>query len=484
MPGIILLGLGPGDPLLLTRQAWQILEEADEIILRTRQHPVIAGLPAGLEVHSFDDLYESSASFEETYSRIVEQVLALARRPQGVIYAVPGHPLVAESTVPQILRRARLEGLSVQVIEGLSFLEPSFTALGFDPFPQMALVDAFEMAKAHHPPFSPAVPLLIAQIHSRQMASDVKLTLMAVYPDEHPVTLLHAAGTPDCQVEQLLLYEIDRSDRIGLLTSLYVPPMSGAASLESFQDVIAHLRDPQGGCPWDLRQNHQTLRPNLLEEAYELLAALDADDPAAMREELGDLLLQIVMHTQLASEYGEFSMAEVIQGIRAKIIHRHPHVFAGLDLKDEQGVLENWERLKAAERESNGQKEKSLLDGVSVGLPALNQAQEYQGRAARVGFDWHDLAGVLDKLAEEIGELQNTVDLDERAAELGDVLFSLVNLARWLDVDAESALRQTNTKFRQRFSYIERAAKAQGRELKQMSLAELDALWDEAKLQP
>lgn len=484
MPGIILLGLGPGDPLLLTRQAWQILEQADEITLRTRQHPVIAGLPAGLEVHSFDDLYESSASFEETYSRIVDQVLVLARRPQGVIYAVPGHPLVAESTGAEILRRARVEGLPVQLIEGLSFLEPSFTALGLDPFPQMALVDAFDVARVHYPPFSPAVPQLIAQIHSRQMASDVKLTLMAVYPDQYPVTLLHAAGTPDCQVEHLLLYEIDRSDRIGLLTSLYVPALSGAASLESFQDVIAHLRDPQGGCPWDLRQNHQTLRPNLLEEAYELLAALDTDDPEAMREELGDLLLQIVMHTQLASEYGEFSMAEVIQGVRAKIIHRHPHVFAGLDLRDEQGVLENWERLKAAERESNGQKEKSLLDGVSVGLPALNQAQEYQGRAARVGFDWPDLEGVLDKLAEEIGELQNAVDLDERAAELGDVLFSLVNLARRLDVDAESALRQTNAKFRQRFSYIERAAKIQGKEMKQMSLAELDALWDEAKLQP
>jgi len=478
--GITLLGLGPGDPALLTRQAWELLESIDEIYLRTRQHPVVAGLPPHLKVHSFDDLYQQGEDFAAVYSAIVEQVMALGRRPEGVVYAVPGHPFVAEATCPEIARRARLEGIPLRVVEGLSFLEPTLTALGVDPFPHLALVDALELVDAHVPPFPTSAPAIVAQIHSQVVASHTKLVLMSLYPDEHPVRLVHAAGTSNALVESVPLYEIDRSQHIGLLTALYVPPLGPATSFEAFQELIAHLRAPDG-CPWDKEQTHQTLRAHLIEEAYEVLEALDADDAGAMREEFGDLLLQIVLHAQIASEYGEFNMADVLESIHKKIVYRHPHVFGDLDLKDTQGVLQNWERLKEAERSANGKSETGLLDGVALALPALVQAQEYQGRAGRVGFDWSDIQGVIDKLHEELKEVNAAQVPEERASEIGDLLFAAVNLARWYDVDAESALREANARFRKRFSQIEAGARAQGRSVSDLSLDEMEDLWQRAK---
>jgi tetrapyrrole methylase family protein/MazG family protein len=401
-----------------------------------------------------------------------------------VVYAVPGHPYVAEATCPEIARRARLEGIPVQVIEGLSFIEPTFTALGLDPLPHLAIVDALELANAHVPPFPPDAPALIAQIYSREVASEVKLTLMETYSDEHPVRLVHAAGTPQVQVEDIPLHAIDQSQSTGLLTSLYLPPLEKGTSFEAFQEIIAHLRAPDG-CPWDREQDHQTLRTNLLEETYEALAAMDADDPIHMREEFGDLLLQITLHAQIANEYGEFNIVQVLKGIYDKIIRRHPHVFGDWKVDGVENVLQNWEKLKAAERESihkdNGGTEKGLLDGVALALPALSQAEEIQRRAARVGFDWPDTRGVVDKINEECRELLKAEDLASRSDELGDLIFAVVNLARHYEIDAESALRETNTRFRKRFAHIEQAARSQGKMLNDLSLDEMESYWQEAK---
>lgn len=480
---ITLVGLGPGDPALITRAAWDLISAAPEIYLRTRHHPAVAGFPANIVLRSFDDLYEKADTFEAVYGRIVQQVLELGQRPQGVIYAVPGHPYIAEATGPEIARRARQAGIPVRVVEGLSFLEPTLTLLGLDPFPHTSLVDSFELVTAHVPPFPPSVPAIIAQIHSRAMASEVKLTLMANYPDQHPVQLIHAAGTSQAKVEALSLYEIDRSDEIGLLTSLFVPALGAATSFEAFQEVIAHLRAPDG-CPWDREQTHDSLRPHLLEEAYEAVTALDEGDTNAMREEFGDLLLQIVLHAQIASELGEFSMADILQGIHSKIVNRHPHVFGELILKDVDGVLHNWEKLKAAERIANGKSEAGVLGSVPLALPALAQADQYQRRAARVGFDWTEIEGVLDKVREELEEVRSAPDEQARGRELGDLFFALVNLTRWYDLDAETILREANARFAWRFSRIEAAARQQGRLLTDLTLDEMEALWQAAKRLP
>ncbi len=480
MPGITLLGLGPGNPDQLTREAWDVLSSAEEVWLRTRQHPTVNALPPSVNLHSFDELYENGETFDQVYDSIVEKVLELGRRPGGVIYAVPGHPFVAETTCPKIARLARDEGLATVIVEGLSFLEPTFSAFGLDPYPRLALFDAMELSTAHVPTFPPDMPVLIAQLYSRLVASEVKMTLNTAYPDEHPVQLVHAAGTKDELVEELKLYEIDRSEHIGLLTSLYVPPLGEGTSFEAFQEVVAHLRAPDG-CPWDREQTHQSLRTHLLEEAYEALEAIDRDDVESMQEEFGDLLLQIVLHAQIANEEGEFSINSLIKNIHDKIVRRHPHVFGDLALDGVKGVLQNWEKLKEVERKDNGKKDKGLLDGVPKALPALTQAQEYQDRAARVGFDWPVVEGVLDKVTEEIQEIKSATNEMELAEEIGDLFFVLVNLARWKKIDAESALRETNHKFKQRFMFVEQGARQQGRSLSDLTLEEMDALWEDVK---
>jgi tetrapyrrole methylase family protein/MazG family protein len=480
MPGITLLGLGPGDPAKLTREAWDVLDSAGQVWLRTLQHPSVTGLPPALEIHSFDELYENKESFEEVYTAIVDQILELGKSPQGVVYAVPGDPFVAEATCPEIAKRARSMDLPLKVVSGLSFLEPVFAVLGLDPYPRLILMDAIELSQAHVPAFPPDMPVLVAQIYSRLVAAEVKMTLNTVYPDEHPVRLVHAAGTKDVIIEDLMLYEIDRSPHIGLQTVLYVPPLGEGTSFEAFQEVVAHLRAPDG-CPWDREQTHATLRAHLLGEAYETLAALDSGDPQQIAEELGDLLLQIVLNAQIAGEEGEFTMAEVLRGIYDKIIHRHPHVFGDVKLDGVQGVLKNWEKIKADERANSQEPEKGLLDGVPLALPALLQAQEFQDRASRVGFDWKEVSGVLDKIAEEIQEVREVTTEEELIAELGDLFFALVNLARWKKVDAESALRGTSMRFKKRFAYVEQGAKRQGKKLSEMSIDEMEALWQEAK---
>jgi len=480
MNGITLLGLGPGDPSQLTREAWDLLANAEEVWLRTDQHPTLAGFPATLKIHSFDELYENGDSFEQVYSAIVEKVLELGQAVKGIIYAVPGDPFIAEATCPEIARRAHALDIPIRIVSGISFLEPVFAALGLDPYPNLLLMDALELSQEHVPPFPPDMPVLVAQIYSRLVAAEVKMTLNTLYPDEHPVYLVHAAGTEDETIERIPLYEIDRSKRIGLLTVLYVPPLGEGTSFEAFQEIVAHLRAPDG-CPWDREQTHGSLRTHLMGEAYEALAAMDSGDPLKMAEEFGDLLLQIVLNTQIASEEEEFNMADVLKGIYEKIIRRHPHVFGEVTLNGVQGVLKNWEKLKADERARSNEPERGLLDGVPLALPALSQAQEYQERAAHVGFDWKEIGGVLDKIAEEVQEVREVKDEGQLIEELGDLFFSLVNLARWKKVDAESALRGTNLRFKERFAHVEQGAKTQGRKLPEMSIDEMEGLWQEAK---
>ncbi len=474
---VIILGLGPGNPAHLTREAWQVLQTAEEVHLRTKRHPTVAFLPAHLVLHSFDDLYEEKADFAEVYAEIAARVLALAERPQGVIYAVPGHPLVGEASVQRILALAPQRGLTVRIVEGLSFIEPVLTCLGLDALDGLQLVDATELAARHHPPVNPDRPTLVGQLYGRHLAGDVKLTLLNLFPAEHPVVLVRGAGTAEEKVTPLPLCELDRSEEIDHLTTLYLPPLPQASSLESFQDTIAHLRAPDG-CPWDREQTHQSLRAALLEETYEVLTALDADDMDALCEELGDLLLQILLHAQIAGEEGDFNLAQVIEKINAKIKRRHPHVFGDVVVSGTEEVLHNWEEIK---REEKGEARGSMLDNVPPTLPALAQAQSYQRRVVRVGFDWPDVEGVIAKVAEEVEELRRAPDAVKRAEELGDLLFSLVNLARWLGVDAESALRAANARFARRFAAMEDLCRRRGLHLANLSPAELDALWEEVK---
>jgi len=241
-------------------------------------------------------------------------------------------------------------------------------------------------------------------------------------------------------------------------------------------DIIAKLRAPDG-CPWDRKQTHASLRENLLEECYEVLEALDSGDPGKLCDELGDLLMQVVLHAQIATEAREFKLEDVVSNINAKLIHRHPHVFGSLKVKDADEVLVNWEALKEKERQSDT----SMLASVPKQMPALGYSQAIQSRVARVGFDWEDIDGIIDKLVEEVREFKQADSQEEREREFGDLLFTLVNIARRLGVDSEAALRQANQRFYRRFSYMEEACRQRGVSLSELSFDEQNALWEEAK---
>lgn len=483
---IVVVGLGPGNPGQITREAWETLAQAQEVCLRTQVHPSVPHLPQGPRYHSFDDLYEAAEDFAQVYEAIAGRLMALAEQGGDVIYAVPGDPMVAEGTVTRLLAVCREKGIAVRVVSGVSFMEPTLAALGMDALPGLQLVDATDLASAYHPPINPDYPALVAQLYSRGLASDVKLTLMNQYPDDHAVTLVHAAGTAEQRVEPLALYEIDRR-KVSHLTTLYVPPLEAiegaVTSFEGFQNTIAHLRAPEG-CPWDREQTHQSLRRNLLEETYEVLEAIDAGDSDRLREELGDLLLQVVLQTQIAIDEGEFNMGEVIRHIDAKIKRRHPHVWGDVDVKGSVAqVAVNWEHIKAQERAENGEGRRSALDGVPKTLPALAQAHEYDQRAVRLGFDWADEAGVIAKVREEIAEVIAAQTQAERFREIGDLLLVVAVWARWLGVNPEDALRAANRRFYERFTYIEERAREQGRSVSDMTMEEMDALWNEIKAQ-
>jgi len=241
-------------------------------------------------------------------------------------------------------------------------------------------------------------------------------------------------------------------------------------------DIIARLRAPDG-CPWDRKQTHASLRENLLEECYEVLEALDEGDSEKLCDELGDLLMQIVLHTQIATEAGEFELGDVISGINAKLIHRHPHIFGSEKVKDAEEVALNWEVLKREERAPDT----SILESVPQQMPALGYSQEIQRRVAQVGFDWEDVDGVIDKLAEEVGEFKRAETEEQKAEEFGDLLFTLANIARRLGVDLEAELREANRRFYRRFSYMEEVCRQRGVNLGDLSFEEQNALWEEAK---
>lgn len=476
---LTIVGLGPGQAGDLTRRAWSALENAPRVILRTKEHPCVPELPNRENTESCDDIYESTGDFSLIYAAIVDRVLsALGQSP--VVYAVPGDPLVGEATVQSLIERCAAANIPCEIVMGISFIEPMLKAIGLDALDGVQIFDALTIAMMYHPPINPDLPALLAQVYSRQAASELKLTLMNQYPDEFEVALIHAAGTDDQRVEWLKLYEIDRSPQIQHLTSLYLPPLGTRTSFETLQDNIAHLRAPEG-CPWDRKQTHLSLRKYLIEETYEVLETLDREDSAALQEEMGDLLLQIMLHTQIGIDDGEFRMADVIRTLNEKLIRRHPHVWGEVSVNGADQVVTNWDAIKKQEKAGKPEKPASLLDGLPLELPALMRAYEYTSRAAKPGFDWDRVEDVIAKVREEIAEVEAASAQDERASEIGDLLFAVTNWARWLKVDPETALRESSQRFYERFTYIEASLAKQGKTLADSNLQEMDALWNQAK---
>ena len=462
-------GLGPGRAELLTVEVRALLDSGMRVIFRTRHHPTVAKIDPTAAFEDCDDLYRESASFDQIYEAIVDRVTTVAQAGD-VVYAVPGHPLVAERSVVGLIARSDAEGIAVVVHSGLSFADAAATALRRD-MATVQLCDALDLR------IDAQRPALISQVHDRDVATTLKLALLDIYPPGHPITTLTALGTPDESVRTIALSELDHRPT-SYLDSIFVPalpPLDDLRRFDGLAAIIERLHAP-GGCPWDREQTHVSLRPHLLEETYEALEAIDAGDPFRLTEELGDVLLQVLMHAAVAARTGEFTFADVTDHIARKLLRRHPHVFGEATAKTAEEVWLSWETLKKAEKPRS-----SILEGVPSSLPALAASQSIQGRARRVGFDWPDVEGPLEKLIEEVSEFAHAQGERDREDEFGDILFVLANIAQRLGVDAEQALRRANAKFRRRFGTLEEIARGRNVDLKDLDLDGLDALWDEAK---
>lgn len=482
MGQITIVGLGPGDFGLITLDTWDKITNTDKLILRTAIHPTVAELDKRNVVYtSCDEFYEQGASFDDVYNSIAQKLIEEAKNGHDVVYAVPGSPLVAERTVVIIRQKAKEAGVKLNIMPGMSFMEVLYQRLNIDPIDGLTILDACDLENL---PSEMPSALVITQVYNQHVASDTKLTLMENYPEDYPVTFIRNLSLPDEEIREIPLYELDRQPHIDHLTSLYIgkmPKNEQTFDLEPLEDVVKTLRSP-GGCPWDIVQTHKSLRRNLIEEVYEVIEAIDLEDEKLLCEELGDLLMQVVFHAHMAEEAKLFSMQDVIDGITEKLIRRHPHVFGDVDVKDAGEVLANWEAIKQAEKTERT----SILDGVPKDLPSLMAAYKLQHKAAKVGFDWPDIDPVWDKLEEELRELEEAIvdgQKEKIEEELGDVLFTIVNISRFLKIDPEVALAGTNRKFRRRFSYIEEKVKAKQQNWESLSLIDLDELWQEAKLQ-
>ena len=476
MGSITIVGLGPGPFGCLSLETWDVIRQAPKLLLRTAVHPTVEDLRSrGVNFTSYDTFYDQGEDFDSVYRAIADDVIEQAR-VADVVFAVPGSPMVAEKTVGLIREAAVAAGLPIVVLPGMSFFELLCNRLGIDPQQGLTLVDALEVETL---PKDLATGLVITQVFSPLVASELKLALMERLPDEAPVIVARHLGLPDESVTTVPLFELDRQAGFDHLTSVYAPPASTGGErfeLDPLVKVMSRLRSPDG-CPWDIEQSHATLRRYIIEEVYEVLEAIDEQDPTHLCEELGDLLLQIVFHARMAEEAGDFSMQDVVDTVTEKLIRRHPHVFGDISVQDAAEVIVNWDAIKRREKK---QKPKSALDGVPQGLPALLRANKLQMKAAKVGFDWDDIAPVWDKVAEELAELRQAAtsgNPSEIEDELGDVVFAVVNLGRFLGVETEVALNRANNKFSRRFFQVEALLRQQGRKWQELDLAQMDELW-------
>jgi tetrapyrrole methylase family protein / MazG family protein len=482
---VVVVGLGPARADLVVPAARRALEQIPHRYVRTSRHPAVDDLAsAGIELRSFDGDYDTADDLNAVYDRIAAELLDVAATAGEVVYAVPGNPAVAERSV-ELLRAAADRGdIVLEIVPGLSFAELAWARLGVDP------MAGARVANARHLTAEVVVgdgPVLIAQCDTRLLLSDVKLVLLEVLPADAPVIVLQHLGLDDERVRTVALADLDHDFEPDHLTALLVESGVSAAARELARllGLAERLRRP-GGCPWDADQTHHSLTRYLLEEAYEVVEAVEAlppgapagDVPAeayrALEDELGDLLYQVIFHAVLAEEAGAFEMADVARGIHDKLVRRHPHVFGQTDAETSSDVMRNWEQIKKDEKGHT-----SIVSGITPGLPSLLYAHKLLRKAASVGLDPGGRDDALRRLDAVVAELQAGGGRDLET-QLGDLLAAAIVLARSGGVDAESALRGWAVRFRRRFEAMERLAEAREVELSTLSPDAVAALWIES----
>ena len=467
---ITIIGLGPGDLDRVPGSVMSLLLDPDRtVIVRTKDHPAAAQLAERRDVVSCDDLYESSERFDDVYSAISDRVITAASK-NPVIYAVPGSPMIGEFTVRKLIDSTS----EVEVIPGESFVDAVLSEVEYDP-----LERGLQILNGHDLP-DPLVldkPTIIGQLDRPEVLAEVSAEVDRVTPEETTLTVLAGVGSSEATVVELLPEDVDAS-LAGLRTSLFVDAEPGGLI-----GAVRTMRVLREECPWDRDQTHQSLIKNLVEESYELIDAISGLSDgeidwvayAAVEDELGDVLLQVLFHSVIARQTGAFDVDDVAEVMRQKLVRRHPHVFGDVEVSSAAEVKSNWDRIKTEERGDHGAT--SALDGVPAGMPALHRASKIQNRAAKIGFDWDEATQVMPKVHEELDELNEAMAGEgDIEAELGDVMFSVVNLARHLGIDADLALRSATHRFEERFRRMEGEGP-----FDELDLDGLNQRWESAK---
>jgi len=479
---IKIVGLGPGAKEALTIGTISELENNKNIFLRTEKHPTVNYLnEKNITFDTYDNIYESIGSFDEVYLNIAKDLIKKHDDLGDLVYAVPGHPLVAEKSVFNLIELCKDHNIEYKIMPAVSFIDAMIESLRIDPIEGLKVIDAFDIGNQI---LDKRIGTIITQVYNQLIASEVKLKLLDQYNDETEIYYVRAAGIEEQEsIRKIPLFELDMQEDIDYLTSIYIPKdLKNKKDFNDLLEIIEVLRS-EDGCPWDMEQTHKSLEKALIEESYEVIDAIEQDDDNSLIEELGDVLLQVIFHASIGKDDGYFDISDVIEGICSKMISRHPHVFKdSSELNSSEEVLIKWDELKKKEKGYGSLTEE--MKGITKGLPSLLRAHKVQEKAKQVGFDFDDVNFAINKVKEELKEVidvYNTENVEKIKEEIGDLLFSCVNVSRFLKVDEEIALNYTIDKFIKRFSYIESIAKEKKIELTNMNLDEMNKLWEISK---
>ncbi len=476
---ITIVGLGTGSAEELTLGALKALEQADQVILRTEKHGIAAYLQEkGIMFSSLDDIYNSIETFDDLYPEMINRIKNAAAKGD-VVLGVPGHPLIGERLTYELLKVLKDTNYNIDILPGISLAGSFAASIQRGGVEGLKILTAAELSPSR---LDPGLPTIITELDNEVLVSEIKIQLLDVYPPDLKVLISYQNQDAALGFEEIPLYTLDHSRKFDHTSCIYLPALD-LRVLTSYRfrhlvEVMEMLRAPEG-CPWDREQNHESLKQYLIEETYEVLEAINLKDMDKLLEELGDVLLQVVFHAQIAKEHGEFNINDVITGICQKMIDRHTHIFGDVKVDSAEQVLDNWEAIK--KKEKGLKSHTQVLKDIPAILPALMRSYKVQKKAAMVGFDWDKPEDAMAKAEEEFRELieayQTGRESDIRE-ELGDLLFAIVNICRFLKQEPEQALTAATEKFIRRFAYIEEHA---DRPLDEMTLEEMDDLWNEAK---
>ena len=474
---IQIIGLGAGGEDDLTVKAQKALTERIPTFVRTDRHPIVNELKKNIDIASFDDYFEKYETFNEVYGNIVNTLIEQSKQYGKINYCTAGSPYYGDIVTKKLINEYKNK-INTIIIDGMSFLDKCLKLSGYADYNNIKILDCLE---ADEFSFDVNSFNIITQVYDLESASRLKVKLMEIYPEDVNSLIIDVLGE---NVKKVPLFMLDQEKNYGFSTYFCILPIeiskNRVYNVDNLLRIVKLLRSPDG-CPWDKKQTHHSIRQHVIEEAYEVVDAIDNDDVDNLVEELGDLLLQVVFHAELGSEEGYFNFSDVVTDVCKKMYFRHPHVFGDVKANDVEEALTSWENSKLKEKNLTSYTDN--LKNVPKALSTLSRSYKIQKRAAEVGFDWPTAEGAILKIKEELFEFieeYNNDNIENMEEEFGDLLFALVNFARFEKINPDIALNKTINKFINRFEYIE---KNSTKDLKKMTLKEMDELWEKSKFQ-